>query len=93
MGMFAGVFPFVSIPEGNIEYGNRKEEGVYTLKVKNGDVRYELDKHGDYRAKRVDFTATFERLGEALSEFLAWADDDLNQGKVTLTYNPKGGKK
>ena len=99
MGLGQDVFPAVALTNYTIEWLQQEQEkgkrkkAVYKLKVKNGDVRYKLNSKGQYVSKRVDYVAEFDRLTEALSEFLAWVDDDLNNNKVTLTLIPKGGKK
>lgn len=97
MGM-TGVFPAVALCNTTIEWLLEQERGkkmAYTVKVKNGDVRYKYnEKTGQYVSKRVDYVADYDRLTEALSEFLAWVDDDLNDEKVTLTFtSKKAGKK
>lgn len=100
MGMAAGVFPFVAIRRGAVPYEFLRKEkemaknkATFTIKVKDGDSKYALNKDGQYEYKTVDYVQDFDNLADALLSLLEYVTDDYNDTKVTLVFTPGKGKK
>ena len=67
----------------------------FKLTVKNGDSKFTYNETtGKYDSKTIDYVVEPADLGDALLQFLEWANDEVIENKVTLTILPtKKGKK
>jgi len=66
----------------------------FTLKVKNGDIRYQWDeKKGKYGDIMTDYLDEYDNLSAALVGFLEWVGDVDLDSKVSLSFTPEDVKK
>lgn len=67
--------------------------GKFKVVAKNGDSTYTRnDKSGVYEYHDIDFVQEYDNLGDALGEFLTWAQEDADDN-VKLVFIPEKIKK
>lgn len=80
-------------PRNTTSKKGNKMAGKFKLVIKDGDSKYNYDKHGNYTSKVIDLVQEFDTLDEALMEFLMTVTDEYAENKVSLVFTRSKAKK